>query len=138
MNILVIDDDSARQSWFGTQFQLFKTKHNVSRAFNDLQALELLKSHKFDLVFFDHDLGIGMNGQQIASEILWNEDDYMIPKSVWIHSENPVGVKHIKSIFNSYNPRISVIVGSFSSLLQGCASQDDWFEMNVEHMLNEK
>lgn len=134
-NILVIDDDSARQSWFAHHLGMHMPDAIVHAAFNDLQALTCMRAVKFDLVFFDHDLGIGMDGSQIAYEILQNSDCYNIPSAVWIQSENPVGKKNIASKFKSFDPEIRVNDTGFSAIIDAVVIYPDWFVESVKLLL---
>ena len=55
------------------------------------------------MVHFDHDLGEGKNGYDCAKFLMdWClENDYVAPDYA-IQSANPVGVKNIESVFESY------------------------------------
>jgi len=102
MKVLVIDDDKpVRQDWFADVFARFYPDWEVHVAWDADEALEAFKEHEFDLAFFDHDLGPGKNGSQIAYEMLNNPDIYTAPKCVWVHTNNSVGARNIVAHFHS-------------------------------------
>lgn len=112
--ILVIDDTQGRLDWF--QDVLEPLGHDVRLAYDATQALEQFSESEFDLAFFDHDLGIGMNGSQLAFEVLNNPEDFKPPKAVWIHTSNTVGACNIEAKFNS--ARIRCHVEPFESCMR--------------------
>src|SRR3954470_19303046 len=106
LDILVIDDEvlgfddiDSRQQWFARRLSAFGYK--VTAATSSSEAYRLLRERKFDLAFFDHDLGEEATGSTIAGKILYQPDDYQCPRAVWVHSLNPIGAANIASKFNS-------------------------------------
>jgi CheY-like chemotaxis protein len=106
LNILVIDDDvvmfddiEPRQQWFARRLSAYG--HKVTAAHSSSEAYRFLRERKFDLAFFDHDLGEEANGSTIASEVLYHPDDYQCPRAVWVHSLNSIGAANIASKFKS-------------------------------------
>lgn len=53
-------------------------------------------------ISFDHDLGKGKTGYDVAKYIVENNINL---KGYWIHSRNPVGVKNIYELLNHYGYR---------------------------------
>ena len=100
-DILVIDDEvEPRQQWFAAH--LAALGHHVTAAHSSAEAYRALHERKFDLAFFDHDLGEpATTGSTIAGEILYHPEEYRCPRSVWVHSHNPVGALNIDSKFRS-------------------------------------
>jgi CheY-like chemotaxis protein len=113
LQILVIDDDPARQDWFSRSLEGLG---RVSAARTSADAYALLRKGSFGLAFFDHDLGAdGDTGSTIASRILMEADTYHCPRVVWVHSANPVGAANIGSKFRSAN--VLTLIVDFGSLL---------------------
>lgn len=104
-DILVIDDDydclvEPRQQWFATR--LATLGHHVTAAHSSAEAYRLLRERRFDVAFFDHDLGEpSTTGSTVAGEILYHPEEYECPRAVWVHSHNPVGAANIESKFRS-------------------------------------
>jgi CheY-like chemotaxis protein len=97
--ILVIDDTPIRLMWF--QATLENPSCKVILASSADAALIWFKETTFDLVFFDHDLGFGMDGSQLAYHILSHPEEFKAPKAVWIHTCNPEGTTNIAAKFKS-------------------------------------
>jgi CheY-like chemotaxis protein len=114
--ILVIDDTLDRLSWFQQALKL-AGNHEVSCAATSAEALSRFRETTFDLAFFDHDLGMlsDLDGSQLAFHILNNPEEFKIPKHVWIHSQNPVGVRNIAAKFRSAD--VPTFVMSFHDCL---------------------
>lgn len=69
-----------------------------------VSGVKSLKEHISEcMVHFDHDLGEGKSGYDCAKFLIeWClENDYPAPDYA-IQSENPVGIKNIESVFESY------------------------------------
>lgn len=113
-DILVIDDEEEpRHVWF--RAHLGALGHRVTSAYEAESALDLLRTRKFDLVFFDHDLGnTPVNGSMIAGQVLMNPDTYHAPSAVWVHTMNYHGAQNIASKF--YSAQVPVTVESFYML----------------------
>lgn len=60
------------------------------------EVLEIIKNDQIDFISFDHDLGYGMSGGQLADKIerLVYEGKIKCPDWV-VHSSNPVGRENI-------------------------------------------
>lgn len=66
MDILFVEDNPSNQF----VFQKFLTDHAVVKfASSDAETFNILNKRKFDLIFLDINLGLGMDGIQIAQEI---------------------------------------------------------------------
>ena len=63
--LLVEDDDPSRTI---TEIFLKKT-HNVIAVSNAIEAIEITKNRKFDVILMDINLGIGMSGLDAVKEI---------------------------------------------------------------------
>jgi len=98
MNILIIDDEEYRQKWLTDVLE--KAGFVTRSALNAAQALDQMQATKFDLAFFDHDLGNGDNGSQLATIVLTHKK-YKCPTAVWVHSQNWPGARNIASKFKS-------------------------------------
>jgi CheY-like chemotaxis protein len=127
MQILVIDDTQSRLDWF--QDVLEALGYDVRLASDADLALDQFRETVFDLAFFDHDMGPGMNGSQLAYHLLNNPEKFKIPKAVWIHTSNPVGVENIAAKFRSVG--IPIRRRSFEACLQDKAD----FKDSVEALL---
>lgn len=100
LHILVIDDeDDPRLIWF--RQTLGHMGHRVHTAQTADAAMELFREFKFDLAFFDHDLGGRYGGSDIASKLLNDPENYQCPGAVWVHSMNSAGAANIASKFRS-------------------------------------
>jgi len=105
VNILVIDDEKWRHDFFEDSLKKISEIKSVCihHATDAIQALQLMHSVKFDLVFFDYDLGYGDSGLVVARVVLGlcdgrNAVEYNRPSAVWIHSQSREG-QRIESIF---------------------------------------
>lgn len=95
MEILVIDDEQERLRWF--QDILEAAGHEVRLADTADVALDQIHEVQFDLVCFDHDIGPGMTGSQLAYHIFQYPRKFKTPKAVWIHTSNPNGAANIEA-----------------------------------------
>jgi CheY-like chemotaxis protein len=119
MHTLVIDDDPLRLRWF--QDTLERAGHEVRLADHAEAALDQFREVRFDLAFFDHDLGpprslrnpVEMNGSRLLGAVL-NAKRYMTPLAVWVHSANPIGAENIASKCRSAG--IRYCIGSYINL----------------------
>jgi len=119
MHTLVIDDDPRRLRWL--QDTLEKAGHAVRLASHPQAALDQFKETRFDLVFFDHDLGVvegsrsvEMNGSRLLGEVL-RSSRYKRPRAIWVHSANPVGAENIASKCRS--AEIRYCTGSYVNII---------------------
>jgi len=125
MHILVIDDDPVRLRWF--QDTLERAGHEVRLADHSEAALDQFKEARFDLAFFDHDLGLPtasrldrypaaaeVNGSRLLGVVLQFPKKYKTPRAIWIHSANPVGAENIASKCRS--AEIRYCTGSYINL----------------------
>jgi len=113
MKILVIDDTQSRLDWF--QDVLEPLGHDVRLAADASLALDQFQETEFDLAFFDHDMGPGMNGSQLAYHLLSHPKKFKSPKMVWIHTSNTVGAENIAAKFRSVG--IPLKIRSFESCM---------------------
>lgn len=67
LNILVVEDDFSSQELIKMILQ--KLDHQVLFAYNALDAEELLKNNKFDVIFMDISLRGSINGLQFTKQI---------------------------------------------------------------------
>ncbi len=98
MNILFLDDDPIRHDTFDRVHGKNHTIHHVYSA-NRFREVALYK--EFDCVFFDHDLGIGETGYDLAKWFVAQigSGAIKIPERVFVHSWNIVGAEQIVSVF---------------------------------------
>lgn len=104
MNILFLDDDQMRHD-------AFETAHpnaTIWHAYDHPSFLkQLAKLNRFDVISFDHDLGLGANGYDCAMELLMTFPSYRWPTECWVHSWNPVGAERImRALRNAGIPTI--------------------------------
>jgi len=125
-SILIIDDEEYRQKWLTDILE--KAGFTTRSALDANQALEQMHETKFDLAFFDHDLGYGDNGSQLATQII-THSKYKCPTAVWVHSQNWRGSQNIATKFR--NVRVRVRVQDISS----CMEYHENFIENVKSIL---
>ena len=66
------------------------------------EAIEALKNNRVDEISFDHDLGEGITGYDVAKWIEKMASQGAIDQIVWrVHSANPVGKKNIEAAMRS-------------------------------------
>lgn len=135
MNVLIVEDDEHRLKWFKGEippsWKIFNTKVPT-------EAIELLKRHKFDYIFLDHDLESSHCAPQ---EIWYNEEakldflskcegtGYDVAKwlgenhefsqnkkaSIFLHSCNPEGRSRM---YNALRENYAVMQFPFPELMQ--------------------
>ncbi len=66
-SFLIIDDFPGMRTLLREMLRTFGTK-NIDTATNGKEAIALLEKNKYSLVLCDHNLGDGMNGQQVLEE----------------------------------------------------------------------
>ena len=101
MKILVIDDQQYRQDNFGDIFDRYYPDWEIHQAWDAKEALTAFQEHKFDLVFFDHDLGYGDSGSAIAYEVLDRPGKYKCPGKAIVHSSSWNGALDIAACLKS-------------------------------------
>jgi CheY-like chemotaxis protein len=99
MRILVVDDLNSRHFCLSEQY----AGHEIHKAWNYYQAVELLSKHRYDLVSLDYDLEWDQppnhqNGAAVARYIVGFLDTAQRPRHVVIHSWNPNGAQDIARI----------------------------------------
>ena len=102
MRILILDDDSSRHIIFAKRF----AGHELTHTFDAWEALELMKTTKFDLVQLDHDLGqfeyvpykVEVTGTEVANGMAQGLLPENRPDMVVIHSWNPAGARRMLDI----------------------------------------
>lgn len=94
MKYLFIDD-------IRNPFDYINSKHGdyIVEARDYKEAIVALNGYKFDYIYFDHDLGGGKTGYDIAKYIIENQIKF---KGFKIHSANPVGRFNISQLLNHY------------------------------------
>lgn len=127
MNILIIDDEEYRQRWLTDVLE--KAGFSTRSALNADQALEQMQATKFDLAFFDHDLGMtSMDGSRLATQVL-THSKYKCPAAVWVHSQNWSGARNIASKFKSTDVRVCV------QEISTCMASPESFIENVRALI---
>lgn len=99
MKILILEDDAER-------IKLFRQNligHDLDITDSSKQAIKLLKSNKYNVIFLDHDLGGKQNvasGEDTGYEVaLWlSKNPERKPNQIIIHSYNPVGRQNMKAV----------------------------------------
>lgn len=91
-NYLYIDDIRIPEK--KQDYQLY-----IARNYNE--AINALTQQEFDIISFDHDIGIGKTGYDIAKYIV--ENNIKIKEGFYIHSMNVVGKKNIYELLVHYN-----------------------------------
>lgn len=71
----------------------------VDVARNYDEAITFLTAHRYDMVLFDHDLGPGKNGMDIAKWVVSNIQE---PFLYYVHSANAVGRINIDLLIKQY------------------------------------
>jgi len=97
--ILVIDDRIDRLDWFSKTLEAFG--YDVRLAPDAESALDQFRETEFDLAFFDHDLGPGLDGSRLAYQVLNSPRRFKWPKAAWVHTSNTVGAENIAAKFRS-------------------------------------
>lgn len=103
---LVLDDDDARHSAFAEGFA--RTGIQATHAHTYDEAVQALKSKRFDICLLDHDLnfnqyashdsnGNELSGADVATFIAALPADQR-PQIIHVHSKNENGAKNIESI----------------------------------------
>lgn len=78
---------------------------HVDIARNYDEAIRHLSAHKYDMVLFDHDLGPGKNGMDIAK---WVVENIKEPFLHYVHSANVIGRINIDLLIKQYFDSIRV------------------------------
>lgn len=102
MKILIIDDEEYRHDFIGPVLHKAWPGADIYHAYHADRALKLFEEIVFDVVFFDHDLGFGKNGSDIARAVV-NDPHYKKPQMAIVHSLNYKGATSIQSHFTSAN-----------------------------------
>ncbi len=104
MKILILDDDKFRHQQFIHNFSC-NSENDIIGVYTVDEAIKLLESNIYDIIFLDHDLGgavyVDSDGEEPTGYTVakWMvEHPERIPKHVYIHSLNPVGAQRIKQI----------------------------------------
>ena len=103
MKIFILEDDPHRI----TRFKQWYSHHDLTITDQAADAIEILKSEKFDLIFLDHDLGGQVyvdsseknTGYTVACELssTVNSDTTVV-----IHSMNPTGSNNMKAVLEKH------------------------------------
>ena len=76
-----------------TNFKIY-----IARTYDE--AIKALNIYTFDIISFDHDIGIGPTGYDIAKYIV--ENNIRIKDGFKVHSSNPVGRYNISQLLIHY------------------------------------
>jgi hypothetical protein len=95
LNILILDDDKIRHSYFADRFR----GHDVWHCYDVPRFRQQYSARDWDLVHLDHDLGTKLTGMDAV--------DYMVqlprrPGRVVVHSWNPDGSKLMASTLHRH------------------------------------
>ena len=98
MKILILEDDLNRVSSFT---QKLGSQHELICVDLAADAINKLKTERFDVVFLDHDLGGEQmvstsdknTGSEVARWLIANNSDMLVPTTVVIHSLNTPAAK---------------------------------------------
>ena len=90
-NYLYIDDIRIPEKKY--DYQLY-----IARNYDE--AVNALTQQEFDIISFDHDIGIGKTGYDIAKYIV--ENNIKIKEGFFVHSSNPVGKFNIIQLLTHY------------------------------------
>jgi len=108
MKILFLDDMKERHDYF----QESCIDQDITHVWTSKEAIDKLKTDKFDAIFLDHDLGgevyqksIRGTGCEVAEFIARN--DVGTPDIV-LHSWNPEGVKNMKNILGTKDYQVVI------------------------------
>jgi CheY-like chemotaxis protein len=99
-SILIVEDNDQRIAWFKEKFIGVPTVYYVKFAH---EAIELVKSKKFDIMFFDHDLGdrvyVDSDDPNTGYKVMLSVPDSMNKDTpIIIHSLNVVGANNMLHI----------------------------------------
>lgn len=111
MKVLIIDDIQHRHKVLGKKY----AGHDVHHSYNYTDTVQLLQSHVFDLISFDHDLECYVDNLEKtgASIARFMADNGMKCGSAVIHSQNPVGGRNIDSILRSGDVCLDIVIQPF-------------------------
>lgn len=76
---------------------------HIDIARNSQEAIALIKSHTYDLIFWDHDLGGDDTSRKVAMHLLEEamNNENLPPLFNVIHTDNPVGGEWLEGTLNS-------------------------------------
>ena len=104
MKVFIFEDDSERIDVFANHFG----KGNIVVTKDIPEALNILKSSSFDLIFLDRDIGHPkINGEDLAWDMCQQKVATATP--VIIHSENARGQRVIKKYLDRSHKSVEVI-----------------------------
>jgi CheY-like chemotaxis protein len=108
MRIFVLDDEATRFESISRQFAGSGREFVWAATANDVISI-LEADAVFDVMFFDHDLGMSeideasglppLSGLDVARYVIRHLDPSKWPDQVFVHSQNPVGAKAIQETF---------------------------------------
>lgn len=115
--VLVVDDSEDRHQTFEREFGDVCA---VLHAFDYDEAVHLLSVSAFTIymVCFDHDLGLGKSGSDLASFILNELPEDRFPVRAIVHSNNYQGAENIASKLRTAGITTSVRPFSFQMVKQ--------------------
>lgn len=85
--ILIIDDFSEMRSMLRSMLRAYGAE-DIKQASNGDDAIELIASHKFDIILCDYNLGEGKDGQQILEEAKHREILPLATTFIMVTAEN--------------------------------------------------
>lgn len=114
IKILFLDDDPIRHTCYTEKTEKYlNTETYHAWRFDD--CINLLCTHKFDIICLDHDLGLSVNTPYISWEdytsklktgadvARWIADNAIKTRRIIIHSWNAVGAASMASLLNHLN-----------------------------------
>jgi CheY-like chemotaxis protein len=98
--VLILEDDKERHRQFKQRMLEIGASYDLVE--NADEAINLLKTKKYDIIFLDHDLGgevyVSENNKNTGSEVARYLNKNMVESIVIIHSLNPIGSEYMQSL----------------------------------------
>lgn len=110
MKILIVDDDVVRHEHFARSFA--NKGFEVHHAYRHADAISLLDSIHFDVLFLDHDLQDFIYGESGRKELTGLDVVHHVvllpkkPKRAIVHSWNPEGARRMASCLHENGIRV--------------------------------
>ena len=106
MKLFILEDSQSRITLFNSWY----VDHELTMTDDAMEAIEILKRDKFDVIFLDHDLDQRTfvdssepnTGYTVAKEI---PNTVNVNTQVILHSMNPDGVNNMAAVLKANNPQ---------------------------------